>query len=337
MALATAQELGSAPLWLAAHHLLKGLEREFRSHSKKAERALGMDEVHDLRVASRRLREGLALFSPLFRPAPLSRLAKRVKKVTRRLGPLRNLDEARLFFSQLPPGESDGVEIHRLVRELEAEGEKARSVVGRALRASARRKFRKRLHTLLGDLNLFRAAPAAPLAPFVPFAHAALIERAEPVRHLLPEALQQENADAQHRLRIAVKKLRYRLEITAPLFPSGYEELHGVLKTHQDLLGKLHDVDVFAELVRERIAEWPGRVELLHLMAQRRRELFTDFATAAAAEALPRLTDRLFATLSPQPSPPDRPATRPSPGRPRRQRGSSGSPRYPRAGGSEDS
>ena len=57
-----------------------------------------LDDIHDLRVASRRFRAVLDLYCRLSSKSPKSGVNKSVRKLTRTLGGLRNVDESRIFF-----------------------------------------------------------------------------------------------------------------------------------------------------------------------------------------------------------------------------------------------
>src|SRR6185369_6623150 len=57
------------------------------------------EDIHDLRVASRRFRAALNLIGPLSDCGHMPLLSKGVRSLTRTLGDLRNLDEALIFFS----------------------------------------------------------------------------------------------------------------------------------------------------------------------------------------------------------------------------------------------
>lgn len=269
----------STPLWAARRILLSGHEDQFFSQLDKVLKSFQEDDVHDLRVASRRLREGLALFAPCLPPGKRGRIDKQVKKVTKMLGDLRNTDEAYGFFSGLPPEETGNSrsEIEQLLSGLKLERKKAhrrlKGDLGRLQPAPLKRQIR----SLGVRQNLFEERSADSFTGIAAFADAAILERAQTVDELLPKALHEEDTGAQHALRIAVKKLRYRLEILAPLVTGGYDELHGALKGYQDVLGKLHDVVVFREMVEERIAEGTGRAELVDVLARRQRELHASF------------------------------------------------------------
>ncbi|MBU5636768.1 CHAD domain-containing protein [Geomonas sp. Red69] len=303
-------QLRPTRLWFAASYLLATLREEFFAHWRGAARGFDLDEVHDLRVASRRLREGLALFAPLLPGKKVARLSRRVKRLTTLLGELRNIDEALLFFSGLEPEETSGCRAEReeLLRSLSKEREITREGLSGTLAGVGAGKLQKELGGLAKRLNPFQEREAPGFDPFTEvglFAEGAFAERVELVEELFPAALREEDTVAQHRLRIAFKKLRYRLEILAPLLEDGGEELRRLLKRYQDLLGKLHDLDVFAEMAEQRLAPGTGRDELLQLLAAHRGALFAGFAQTSREQPLEPLTRRvsLELRLPHQPSP----------------------------------
>ncbi|MBJ6750518.1 CHAD domain-containing protein [Geomonas anaerohicana] len=300
-------QLHTARLWFASSHLLAMLQQEFFAHWRGALRRFDLDEVHDLRVASRRLREGLALFAPLLPEKKVARLSRRVKKLTIMLGDLRNVDEALLFFSGLerPASGAAPAGTDELLRTLSKEREAAQKELTRALARFRAVRLEMELAELTEQVTPFKPRSVDPFIGIGLFAAGALEERVKLVEELFPAALHEEDAVAQHRLRIAFKKLRYRLEILAPLLEgtdsarclSPSEQLRRVLKRYQDLLGKLHDLDVFAEMVQERVAPGTGREELLQVLAQHRAVLFTDFRQAHREQPLESLVSQISAEL----------------------------------------
>ena len=276
---ALSRPAGSAPLWIACRTLLAGHEEEFFYRWKKVADTFQEDDVHDLRVASRRLREGLALFSPCLPAKRSGRVDKEVKKVTRMLGELRNTDEACSFFSALTPQERahSRHEIEQLLAALKSEREQAHQKLKKELGSLNPKPLQGEFRSLDSRTNLFRNSAVDPFMSMACFAGDAIMERAGTLRELLPRAVQEQDSEAQHLLRIAVKKMRYRLEIIEPLLRRDYQELHGALKGYQDVLGKLHDIDVFCEMVQERLRDGAGREELLRVMAKRRSRLHASF------------------------------------------------------------
>lgn len=296
---ALSQETRSAPLWIASRTLLSEHEEEFFSHWEKVARTFQEDDVHDLRVASRRLREGLALFSPSLPRKKASRVVRQVKKVTKMLGELRNTDEAFLFFSSLTPeeGAQSGPEVEELLTALRREREQAHKKLKKELGSLDPKPLRNALGALQNRRNLFRDTAVDPFLSLAIFVGGAIMERAEALSELLPRAVRENDSDAQHQLRIAVKKMRYRLEIIAPLLRSGYDELHGALKGYQDVLGKLHDIDVFCDMVQQRLPEGAGRQALLRTLAERRSRLHRSFMEMLGSFPIESIGERARGSL----------------------------------------
>ena len=276
---ASSRQLRAAPLWVASRTLLAGLGAEFFSLWEKVDQSFQEDDVHDLRVASRRLREGLALFLPCLPGQKTARLLKKVKKVTRMLGDLRNTDEAYLFFSKLTQEETaqSGHEVEELLSALRRERELAHLKLKKELRLLSPKPLQLQFRTIRNRPDLFGKSRVDPFMNIALFADGAITERARPLSELLPQARQEDQISAQHQLRIAAKRMRYRLEIIAPLLQRDYDRLHGALKGYQDVLGKLHDIDVFSDMVQERLQDGAGRQALLQAMAGRRRRLYRSF------------------------------------------------------------
>lgn len=283
----------SSPVWLAAGALLAEQGTEFFSRWKKAAASFGADDIHDLRVASRRLREGLIFFAPCFPENEFAAIEKKVKKLTRILGELRNTDEALLFFGNLSHegGEGSG-EAAKLVASLEQErGEREREL-HRDLRALDPAPLRAAFRRARRHPRIFGGGLLDTLGPFGDFARAGIELRERPMTDLIPCALEEEAAKEQHRLRIAVKQLRYRLEIIKPLLHPVFTPLHATLKRYQDLLGELHDLDVFSGMVTDRVADQTGRQALLTRLALRRHQLHQAFLKALQEEPLATIGER---------------------------------------------
>lgn len=270
----------SMPLWMASRSLLGRQGEEFFARWEKTAKSFEEDEVHDLRVASRRLREGLALFSSFLPGGRTGRVVKKVKKVTGMLGVLRNTDEAVLFFSALTGEDSAhfAAEVQELLVALRRERQQAHKKLKKELGSLNPDPLRKAFQAIRRRQNLFSGSGFDQFVNISSFANDALQERAQLLVELLPQALQEADREGQHRLRIALKKMRYRVEILASLMnKSGYDRLHDALKGYQDVLGKLHDIDVFCDLVQERVPSGAGRDALLRDMAGRRSLLFASF------------------------------------------------------------
>jgi len=289
------------PLWQAARTILDVRIVDLCRRWDRTVRTCGLDDIHDLRVSSRRMREGLLLFSPVYPSAPVRKAAKRVKRVTTILGEQRNMDEALLFFTDLH--REIGPSCHGCLAVVIAELQAQREAVLEEMTAGLARIDRHALQRLLVRTTRFPSLLTAPLeevdsfAPVAAFARQSLDERCAGLLALVETACREGEAEAQHRLRIAVKHLRYRVEMLSFLLGSGYDGLHAALKSYQDLLGTLHDLDVFAGMVARRDLSAHDQRTVSAAIAARRRQTFAAFRALLDETPLAAICESLRSTL----------------------------------------
>jgi DNA-binding transcriptional ArsR family regulator len=119
--------------------------------------------------------------------------------------------------------------------------------------------------------------------------------RAEEVRSFSPAVLDPRNVEALHDMRIAAKRLRYVLELTAPVFGSGAASAAKRAKKLQDLLGEIHDCDVTIPRV-ERHIDWL-RLEDAATLREAAGTRASDLDPEAARDAPHRMRYRGLETL----------------------------------------
>ena len=211
------------------------------------------EAVHRSRVASRRLREALPVLHPPVDPRALRKSRRAVRGLTRLLGGVRELDVALSILDELSASHPDlsvGVAVAR--RLVEQQRLRRREEMLRGLVDLEPRKLRKKLVALSEMTRL----------PAVAERRARLHERLGP--RVMGVAAAMENAgslyafDRLHRVRIAIKKLRYLLELVHEVAGIGTRRLVRRLKSAQDLLGRLHDLEVLAGFARAALAAHPA-------------------------------------------------------------------------------
>jgi len=109
-----------------------------------------------------------------------------------------------------------------------------------------------------------------PSEPLRPNAARIVATRLDELRALAAEALEPGAETAQHDMRIAAKRLRYALEITAACFGPDAEAARGAAKELQGVLGEIHDCDVMLPKVA-------GSGSLESLLHTRRELLYARF------------------------------------------------------------
>lgn len=203
-----------------------------------------VEALHRMRVASRRLRTGLRLFSDLFEGRQARRWRREISALARSLGDGRNVDvqmeSLESFLAAAPPKLRPGPE--RLLLRL--------------------RQRRQALQpTIAAEVGRFFGGPmpAAMTGAFRGLLERSLLEPSEEdlsgraARSLLPllagllsygNVVGTGDAEGLHGMRIAAKRLRYAAEIYGSHGTDG-EALIDVTGEIQTLLGRIHDGDVW--------------------------------------------------------------------------------------------
>ncbi len=288
---------GTTQLWIAARVLLHERGEELFRRRDKVIETLDPEDIHDLRVASRRLREGLALFAPCYPADTIKRIDKKVRSITRFLGDMRNTDEAILFFAALTDelGDACRSDLEPLLASLQKKRKREMRRLKNGLQKVAGGGLRDLYLRGINALSLF-APPGNGIDLFSPlsgFAKNSIDARHSVIRELLPQARAIEAIEAQHRLRIAIKHFRYRMELLSSLLGADFQELHAAVKQYQDVLGTMHDLDVFAGIVRESGFSSEAEKLVLDAILSKRAKLFRDFTALLKATPLETIGERV--------------------------------------------
>ncbi|MDK9716380.1 MAG: CHAD domain-containing protein [Trichlorobacter sp.] len=225
-----------------------------------------VDHIHDLRVASRRLRGAVEQLGPFIGTERMDRLRRPIRRLTRELGLVRNLDETILYLEKT--GEK-GLEplLASLGQQRNQEAAQAR-----------------RLLETLDCMKLerqFRAAAAALVTPDNVASQGLLALLSErnlafyyPIHALLPLVAATEMVEERHALRIAVKKWRYFTELLYDVLGGKQQTLLDQLRQYQSLLGDMNDRTVIAALLQGAAdLQEPVRENLLKSIAKEQRKL----------------------------------------------------------------
>ena len=200
-----------------------------------------VEGLHQLRVGLRRLEVTLKSFGEAFEQPWLEELRGRAKVLSSRLGPARDLD---VFLEELlaaPAKAFSGEEDAEMFAALRAEAEEQRDKAWKQASACIAG----------GDFAIFLddiaglAQSRLPLARdnrLAPMADRMLARQAARAKKRARAARSHEEGDL-HRLRIALKKLRYSAEFFAPLYKKkNVKRYLAQIKRLQDVLGRLNDI-----------------------------------------------------------------------------------------------
>jgi CHAD domain-containing protein len=209
-----------------------------------------LEDVHDMRVASRRLRAAIALFREAL-PVRTIRLREELSWVAQALGAVRDLD---VQLDQLEVWSDGDLEsephalkpLHDLLEEERAE---ARAALLRALDSARHARLVDGFTRLLRQGPL-RRSPAS-RAPIATVAPELLQRRYRAVRKAGDRIGEGATAAEYHKLRIRGKRLRYALEFLTEVTPYDTDPLVKRLVALQDLLGIQQDADVATSRLSE--------------------------------------------------------------------------------------
>ena len=205
-----------------------------------------VDALHKARVATRRLRAALPIVANGRKAEQLARL---IRGLTQALGPVRELDVARQILDDLEEAGKVSRAAARALRvAVDDERGRLRSHLEGRLEGFDFDKLRRRAvaatHThgaaAFGIRDARRAAEARVLAG----------RRASRLVRALDRAAGLYLPDRLHEVRIAVKKLRYTLELEQRFSGSRANTRIRTLKTAQALLGRMHDLEVLIARTR---------------------------------------------------------------------------------------
>lgn len=256
---------------------------------------LGMDplHLHDMRVATRRLRSAARTFRDGLPERGLQPLVRDLKWIGDALGRVRDLDvhlkNIERDKSTMPSGGRLALDLY--IKEVRANREEARKAMLRELDTERYRGFLDRFERLL--------AAGPPENPDAPLAQvpAALAGR-EIILKRLKRVLKSgrdagaASTDAElHRLRIRCKRLRYACEFLSDLYGSPVKKFAKRVKAFQDILGAHQDAVVARRTLSkftERIPEGESEAGDLHqavgqlmvVQARRTAECRAEFADA---------------------------------------------------------
>ncbi|MFH1046574.1 MAG: CHAD domain-containing protein [Candidatus Omnitrophota bacterium] len=224
--------------------------KRFLKERKDVLRSSGIEPVHRMRVASRRLRAALSVFKSIL-PVKKAKVWRReISKISRALGRARQLDVQIKFLKAAKERfkkDSRVVHTEAIIKSLKKKRRKAQKRIDIVL---ADFEIKKRLPGLKACLNGLSSSAQMRLRDAFNVPRGAIILRQlDKLLEFTPYVSRPQSITELHCLRIAAKKLRYTLEIFWPWYGVRFDEYIRASRDIQDLLGDLHEFDVIIEVL----------------------------------------------------------------------------------------
>ena len=218
-----------------------------------------IEELHDMRVATRRMQAAFRVFGPYVDGQCLKPMRKGARRTRGRLGSVRDLDifweKTERYLRGLPPERQN--DLMPLKEAWEAEREQAREAMLAYLDSGSYVRFKERSLALLNTPEAWELPALTDKGEAVPHR----------VRHVVPATVYEQAAavlaydewvngpdislQCLHRLRIAGKRLRYTLEFFESVLAPQTADLIKQMEGLQDHLGDLQDAVGASELLRD--------------------------------------------------------------------------------------
>lgn len=244
-----------------------------------------------MRVASRRLRAALDVFGFCYIRSETKALRREIRQVTGALGPARDLDVLIEFLERFqqegPPDDRDALDL--LIHHKIDERRRLDADLRRTVKDLKRRKLLRRVKEFARSAHNGHPIKArkpeeidlpAPDSPADSFAEPLLSPRLETLLSWLPEVRASGESQALHSMRIDAKRLRYAMEPFARTLGEDFAGVLADVRKVQEVLGEVHDCDVWAEMASEfqdRFGSNDSYQRLMDHLNKRRDELYRSF------------------------------------------------------------
>ena len=258
------------------------------NHEQGTRLGADIEELHDMRVATRRMRAAFEVFKPFYRKKLVKNLQKGLRATGRALGRVRDLDvlleKAEHHLETLPEADRPGLD--PLLETWQQERASERDKLLAHLDSESYGHFKQ-------EFNIFTSTPDAEVRH-----SSGTNSRPDLVQHVLPilvytnlarvraleGILSSATVEQLHALRIEFKKLRYTLEFFREVLGPQAKGVVEELKAMQDHLGDLNDANVACQLLGKFIENWEERQAELPLHERQNPEPVVAYLAAKHAE-----------------------------------------------------
>lgn len=224
-----------------------------------------IEYIHRMRVASRRLRSALGIFIGILPEKKQAVWIRHIRKLTRALGEARDTDVQIDLVSQIYRGVKDPKckpGLNRILLRLTQQRDRLQADVFSALNDLEKSKvcpqIQSRFSPLASDTKDYTP-------PLYQLSYSIINEKLNNFLSYEVYLRQPDNTAMLHEMRIAAKRLRYSMEIFAPIYSDELSQPLQAARKSQQFLGDIHDCDVwiaflpgFEEKERQRIHKFYG-------------------------------------------------------------------------------
>jgi len=210
-----------------------------------------IEGVHQMRVATRRLRSALRDFLPLLKKRPLKRVRRNLKEIADALGAVRDQDVAILALEHLQAAAIDQINlqikegIEKLIEERRTVRETAQTDLIQTLDSGGLAKLQVDFTAALD--KAVRKNKRKRVVSFNEAGGEAVAASLRELGDLGACVYEPFNVEKLHEMRIAAKRLRYAVELFMACWGERVAPFAVEIAEMQSFLGEVHDCDVWLE------------------------------------------------------------------------------------------
>lgn len=276
---------------------------EMASHRDAALDWKDPEGVHDMRVASRRLRSALRDFSPYIREQPLKTCAKQIREIAQSLGRVRDLDVSiatlERLASRCPADVLRGIErlIQERIRRREPERDSLERIIARGKFEQLASEFHEASRRATRP-KVSKNKDGITEPSFRETSREIIAKRVDELERIGSTVFEPFRRKRLHRMRIAAKRVRYSIQLFAQCLPDAVNAVAEPVARLQGDLGDLHDADVFMEELGTQLIAGNGDIADSRLERHTEFWLLGEFASLRMAKYKNALEE--WETLAPR-------------------------------------
>jgi CHAD domain-containing protein len=271
------------PLSEAGRKVLRYHFAQMLLHEEGTRLGDDIEELHDMRVATRRMRAAFEVFSDAFTEKAIKTHLKGLRATGRNLGRVRDLDvfmeKAHIYLNTLPPERQAELEplLQSWAQERETDRERMVSFLDSSKYAEFKEEFLRFVTTSGAGARKNPSANLLPsragdIAPILIYTRLASVRAFNLI-------LENASLEQFHALRIEFKKLRYTVEYFREVLGEESKLVINDLKMIQDHLGDLNDAHVATQILRDFLSVWEAEQDKLPVSQRKSPEPILAYLT----------------------------------------------------------
>ncbi|GAB4528192.1 MAG: hypothetical protein Fur0018_14170 [Anaerolineales bacterium] len=243
-----------APMTVAGHAILRHHFGWMLKNEAGTCAGMDIEALHDMRVATRRMRAAVRIFTPFYRRKAVRNLRNPLRSAGHALGLVRDWDVFLANAARYQKNEAPKDDFEAVLADWRTQRDAAQTHLQAWLTGENYPRLVTRMAAFL-EAQPGRKLPAASpshvhtAVPGLIYACYGEMLAYEP---LLPQA----SLIELHALRIAIKRVRYALEFFACVLGEETGAVISTLKALQDHLGALNDADVACQRITNMLTDW---------------------------------------------------------------------------------